>query len=146
MPTTFIAKASAFQIVREQGRRIYEGQEAVGWTDPTVIEFHRGTYTTSDADEITFLRAAKTFNNEFWEMGNEPGSMQPSTPVLMGKIADYAVDHDAEKLRSLVAHEQDTYGDLARQDVIDAAQRALGRMGDLEHGKRGPGRPKAQVA
>src|SRR4051812_34437623 len=97
--TTFISKASDFQLVLKQARRIYDGHEAVGWTEPQVAEFKRGTFVAdatvarslgfdSAAELVEAIRKAVTYNAEFWEVGNEPGAMQPSTPVLLGKIAD----------------------------------------------------------
>jgi hypothetical protein len=154
--TTFLSKASKFQLVLKQAKRVYDGQEAVGWTDPQIVEFQRGTFiadaTTagklgyqSPTELVDAMRKSATYNTEFWEVGNEPGAMKPSTPVLLGKIADYAVDHDADKLREIIQTEQETYGEFAREDVIEQARRALGRLGDTEIGKRGPGRPKVQT-
>ncbi len=149
MSTTFISKAAEFQCVLKQGKRIYEGQEQVGWTDPGIAEFKRGIFIANDtsaqalgfggeAELVEALRNRKaTVNQEFWEMGNEPDAMHPAVDILLGKISDYAVDHNVDGLREILAQEQDTHN---RHEVLVSAQRALGRLGDTVVGKRGPGR------
>jgi hypothetical protein len=148
LPATFISKASEFQVVLEQPRKVVTPGGTETFEGGNIIEFGRGNesvpgdgngrYTATDEKTAQALRDAKTFNREFVELGKEPGRLLPDEDELIDKITNYAVDRDSEKIRQIKVDEEATHN---RRRVIRTAEIALGRLGEPD-GKRTPGRPK----
>lgn len=156
MPT-FISKANEFRLgLTPAGRPLRDtNNTVVGFEEGTEIMFRRGRY---DANAIEARRLGyentdalvhaithnyngsprRTFGTEFWELGNEPGAMQPPTDKLLADIGDAAVRRNEKGLLKIVEQEEATH---QREAVLISAKSALAALGNTDVGKRRPGRP-----
>lgn len=146
MPTTFISKATNFQIALEpEGRPILnEHGVMVARTEGLRVRFQQGTHVARDPREADLMRKAKNFNIEFWEVGNEPGAVKPSTEDMLERIADAIARRNLKRLRELKDLEavgDGEQGGHRRTEVLAAIDRALAIFTDGKEGKLGPGRP-----
>lgn len=88
------------------------------------IEFQDGEYSTSDETEIAHLRGLPTLNQEFWELGNEPGAAPDSSEIL-AEAAQAALALDDRRLMELETQEVASFN---RGDVVKAIRAMRGTV------------------
>lgn len=142
-PVTFISRASDFQVTLEtEGLPMQDANGiVVARSKGKRVNFTRGQYATSNPETVRLLRAAGTYNREFWEVGNQPGAIHPPEPDVLADIMTALARRQHDKLIAIQQREQETH---ERETVLAAVARALGELGDTEHGKRAPGKPPQQ--
>jgi hypothetical protein len=143
-PITFISRARDFQItLKTEGLPMQDANGiVVARTPGHRVHFTRGEYTAKTSQEIQMLRDADTYGREFWEVGQQPGAIHPPTEEVLADIMTFLARRQADKLRDIQEREEETH---KRPEILTTVARALGELGDTEHGKRAPGRPKAEV-
>lgn len=137
---TFVSRASDFQVTLEtEGLPMLDANNiVVGKTRGRRVNFVRGTYVTRNPEEIRKLKEAGSFGNEFWEVGHQPGAIHPPEPDVLADIMTALARRQHDRLIAIQEREQETH---QRPNVLAAVARALGELGDTEHGKRAPGKP-----
>lgn len=75
-------------------------------------------------DTISWLRAHRGYNVDFYEEGNEPDRPQPTEEKFFELLTGFTLEFDVENLRGLVETEKATHN---RPNLVKAAQAALDR-------------------
>lgn len=130
-PSTFRSKGAHFQIVMRPPLTRYENGMLITDDAGKILDFGtpfrstdgpRGQYTTSDPDEIEFLRNAASFGVEFWELGNEPDALHPTMAELAPQVAAATAELDVDALRALLEAEEASH---KRPDVVTMIESAI---------------------
>lgn len=135
--TMFRARGTHFKAVLKPSRRKL-GEFGSEFTAGEYADFQpNGTFETDDPGVLERLRGLPTYGVEFFEVGNEPGALPSSEPVVMA-IMEAATELDDARLAQIEAEEQ---GGYARPEVLSqvrlaraSVQRLIDERGGLPEG------------
>jgi hypothetical protein len=156
MPTLFQSSHAKFRLVLEPARPIYGRDGIVGTEGGKTAEFQRYVFQVDDptakrlgyksqTELVDALRAAATYNTDFWELGNAPDAQKPTVQDMLAQITDATAYQRVEKLRELKHMElvgDGEQGGHQREEILTAIDRALGILTEGKEGKRGAGKPQ----
>lgn len=130
----FRSKGVNFRAVRVPRHRWTAPNGEVQVSDGVTYEFApKGEFRTDDPEAIAYLRGLGSFNREFWEVGNEPGRIPDSQPMIE-RVVGASTALDLEGLDELEREERAGY---KRHDVlthITAAKVTVKKMLDAGAG------------
>lgn len=70
---------------------------------------HRDAEQDVERDAVDALRAHRRFNKEFWEVGKEPGRLQPYEETVLEWLGEAVADLDTERLEQILTGERETH-------------------------------------
>lgn len=131
---TFRAKGVNFRAVMVPRQRWTAPNGEVQVSDGVTYEFApKGEFRTDDPEAIAYLRGLGSFNREFWEVGNEPGRIPDSGPMIE-RVAAASAALNLEALDELELEERAGH---KRHDVlthITASKVAVKKMLEAQAG------------
>lgn len=130
----FRSKGVNFRAVRVPRHRWTAPNGEVQVSDGVTYEFApKGEFRTDDPEAIAYLRGLGSFNREFWEVGNEPGRIPDSGPMIE-RVAAASAALNLEALDELELEERAGH---KRHDVlthITASKVAVKKMLEAQAG------------
>lgn len=142
-PITFISKGKFHTVIRRgEHKRVHPETGEVQYVSGLRYEFEPDGVLTvypgedvamdgpvdpetgyrTEVDKAAWLRSHNGFNQNYWEIGNEPDAMRPSVEEMLREITQAAVLVDLDRLKELRRSEDETH---QRQTVIGAIDDAL---------------------
>lgn len=70
---------------------------------------HRDAEQGVERDEVDALRAHRNYNKLFWEVGKEPGRLQPYEETVLEWLGEAVADLDIERLERILTGERETH-------------------------------------
>jgi hypothetical protein len=117
----YVSRGKGFSAVYKARRAMSDVDGNVYMTPGQKADFAPfGEYRTRNPETAAWLESLDSFNREFWDAENVPGSVEDSGPMIE-RITGFAVDLNLPELDAL---EQKERAGLNRADVMKAIKSA----------------------
>lgn len=125
---TFHSPTDNLRLVVKAATRKMNDQGQWETVPGVAIEFRNGRFTTTDSEQVAFLRQHKEAGRLFHELGAERDAVRDDEAAMVAHILDLALEGQGEAIADILVTERNSY---SRPAVLGACEKALDRIGAM---------------